>query len=127
MRSVNDTELPFFSMNQTILFATNNEKSFLFKCTDGNFRAVDLVATDVWASMGSESENEKRHHVFKSYQINQHLIEKAKSDAIFMHCLPAKREQEVSSSVIDGPQSVVWDQAENRLHSQKALLSSLSI
>ena len=85
----------------------------------------DLVATDVWASMGSESENEKRHHVFKSYQINQHLIEKAKSDAIFMHCLPAHRGEEVDAGVIDGKQSVVWQQAHNRLHSSKSLIEFL--
>ena len=85
----------------------------------------DLVATDVWASMGSENESEKRHNVFKSYQINQHLIEKAKPDAIFMHCLPAHRGEEVDAEVIDGKQSVVWQQAHNRLHTSKALIEFL--
>ena len=85
----------------------------------------DLVATDVWASMGSENESEKRHNVFKSYQINQRLIEKAKPDAIFMHCLPAHRGEEVDAEVIDGKQSVVWQQAHNRLHTSKALIEFL--
>ena len=85
----------------------------------------DLVATDVWASMGSESDKKKRHHIFKSYQINQHLIEKAKPDAIFMHCLPAHRGEEVDAEVIDGKQSVVWQQAHNRLHTSKALVEFL--
>ena len=72
--------------------------------------------------MGSEKESEKRHNVFKSYQINQHLIEKAKPDAIFMHCLPAHRGEEVDAEVIDGKQSVVWQQAHNRVHVQKSIL-----
>ena len=85
----------------------------------------DLVTTDVWTSMGSESEIEKRKSIFKGYQINQHLFDKAKKDALFMHCLPAHRGEEVESEVIDGANSVVWEQAHNRLHSSKALIEFL--
>lgn len=85
-------------------------------------QGVDIVYTDVWASMGQESEEEQRRKIFQPYQVNQDLMERAKSDAIFMHCLPAHRGDEVTDDVIDGRWSVVWDQAENRLHAQKALL-----
>ena len=85
---------------------------------------ADIVMTDTFTSIHTSAP--KRTEIFlPSFQVNDSLMEKAKNDAIFMHCLPAKREQEVTSSVIDGPQSVVWNQAENRLHSQKALLLSL--
>lgn len=86
---------------------------------------ADLVVTDVWASMGQEDEYHQRAKVFKSYQVDSALMARAKSDALFMHCLPAHRGEEVSAEVIDGPQSVVWDEAENRLHAQKALLDLL--
>jgi ornithine carbamoyltransferase len=82
----------------------------------------DLVVTDVWASMGQEDEQAKREFAFKDFQINSDLMQQANADASFMHCLPAHREEEVSSDVIDGMQSLVWDEAENRLHAQKALL-----
>jgi len=85
----------------------------------------DLVTTDVWTSMGSEAEVEKRKHIFKGYQINQNLFDKAKKDAIFMHCLPAHRGEEVASEVIDGKNSLVWQQAHNRLHTSKALIEFL--
>lgn len=85
----------------------------------------DLVTTDVWASMGSEAEIKKRKKIFKSYQINQNLFDKAKKDAIFMHCLPAHRGEEVASEVIDGKNSLVWQQAHNRLHTSKALIEFL--
>ena len=84
-----------------------------------------MVTTDVWASMGQEEEQAIREKAFVDYQVNDELMAVADKDAIFMHCLPAHREEEVSTSVIDGPQSVVWDQAENRLHAQKALLELL--
>ena len=83
---------------------------------------ADAVYTDVWVSMGDEEEEAKRKNDFKKYQVNSELMKYAKEDAIFMHCLPAIRGEEVSSEVIDGPQSVVYDQAENRLHAQKAVL-----
>ncbi|MDH5691480.1 MAG: ornithine carbamoyltransferase [Gammaproteobacteria bacterium] len=86
---------------------------------------ADLVVTDVWASMGQESEAEVRHKVFKNFQVNREVMSMAKPDALFMHCLPAHRGEEVTADVLDGPQSVVWDEAENRLHSQKALLEFL--
>ncbi|MEK7989472.1 MAG: ornithine carbamoyltransferase [Thiotrichaceae bacterium] len=88
---------------------------------------ADLVTTDVWASMGQEEEQNKRARAFEPYQVNTMLMSLAKSDALFMHCLPAHREEEVSAGVIDGEQSVVWQQAGNRLHSQKALLEFLLI
>ncbi|OGT90802.1 MAG: ornithine carbamoyltransferase [Gammaproteobacteria bacterium RIFOXYD12_FULL_61_37] len=88
---------------------------------------ADLVVTDVWASMGQESEQAQRRDIFTPYQVNNAIMEQAAPDAVFMHCLPAHREEEVTASVIDGPHSVVWDEAENRLHSQKALLEFLLV
>ena len=86
---------------------------------------ADVLYTDVWVSMGQESEQEERKKIFKNYQINKRLLKEAKKDAMVMHCLPAHREEEISSEVIDGSQSVVIDQAENRLHVQKAILEIL--
>jgi ornithine carbamoyltransferase len=88
-------------------------------------RNADLVVTDVWASMGQEQEQESRAKIFSPYQVNQAIMSLAASDALFMHCLPAHRGDEVTSEVLDGPQSVVWEEAGNRLHSQKALLELL--
>lgn len=85
----------------------------------------DVVYTDVWVSMGFESEKQERLKAFTPYQLNKNLLKKAKKDAIVMHCLPAKRGLEITSEVLDGPQSVVFDQAENRLHIQKAILAEL--
>jgi len=86
---------------------------------------ADLIATDVWASMGKEEEQQQRRQAFAAYQVTAAVMAQAKADAIFLHCLPAHRGEEVSAGVIDGPQSRVWDEAENRLHSQKALLELL--
>ncbi|MDB4822517.1 ornithine carbamoyltransferase [Candidatus Pseudothioglobus singularis] len=83
---------------------------------------VDIIVTDVWTSMGQESEKKQRELAFTGFQVDQNMMNQAKKDAIFMHCLPAYREKEVSSEVIDGNQSVVWSEAENRLHVQKSLL-----
>ena len=83
---------------------------------------ADVVYTDVWTSMGQEAETEKRRAAFVPYQVNARLFQRAKADAIFMHCLPAHRGDEVTDDVIDGPGSVVFQQAENRLHAQKAIL-----
>ena len=83
---------------------------------------ADIVITDVWTSMGQESEIKQRETAFKGFQVDQKMMSQAKDDAIFMHCLPAYRGKEVSSEVIDGSQSVVWSEAENRLHVQKSLL-----
>jgi ornithine carbamoyltransferase len=83
---------------------------------------VDIVYTDVWVSMGDEAEKAQREKVLSPYQVNQELMDMANDDAVFMHCLPAVRGQEVSAEVIDGPQSIIYDQAENRLHAQKGVL-----
>ncbi|MDP1537183.1 MAG: ornithine carbamoyltransferase [Burkholderiales bacterium] len=88
-------------------------------------RGADLVTTDVWTSMGFEAENEARMKDFADWQVDAEMMHVAKPDAVFMHCLPAHRGEEVAAEVIDGPQSVVWDEAENRLHTQKALLEFL--
>lgn len=88
-------------------------------------KSADLVVTDVWASMGQESEQEARAGAFADYEVTADIMAQANDDALFMHCLPAHRGEEVSAEVIDGPQSVVWDEAENRLHAQKALLEFL--
>ena len=88
-------------------------------------RHADLVVTDVWASMGQEDEIEARTRVFAAYQVDREIMAEADPDALFMHCLPAHRGEEVSSEVLDGAQSVVWQEAENRLHAQKALLERL--
>jgi ornithine carbamoyltransferase len=84
-----------------------------------------LVTTDVWTSMGYEAENEARLSAFAKWCVNSDMMAQAQPDALFMHCLPAHRGEEVSAEVIDGPQSVVWDEAENRMHVQKALMEFL--
>lgn len=86
---------------------------------------ADLIVTDVWASMGQEDEQKQRCSAFRDYQVNAEIMEAANSDTLFMHCLPAHRGEEVSAEVIDGPQSIVFAEAENRLHAQKALLEFL--
>jgi len=88
-------------------------------------RGASFVATDVWASMGQEAEQQKRKAAFASYQVDSPLMAQAASNAIFLHCLPAHRGEEVSAEVIDAPDSLVWEEAENRLHAQKALLEFL--
>ena len=105
------------SENTTIDLTTDPESAV---------KDADIVMTDTFTSIHT-SDPKRTENFLPSFQVNEHLMEKAKNDAIFMHCLPAKRDQEVTGAVIDGSQSVVWDQAENRLHSQKALLSSLGI
>jgi len=105
------------SENTTIDLTTDPESAV---------KDADIVMTDTFTSIHT-SDPKRTEKFLPSFQVNESLMEKAKNDAIFMHCLPAKRDQEVTSAVIDGSQSVVWDQAENRLHSQKALLSSLGI
>jgi len=88
-------------------------------------RDADLVVTDVWASMGQEDEKSARRQAFSKFIVDTPLMALARPDALFMHCLPAHREEEVSTEVLEGPQSVVWDEAENRLHAQKALVEFL--
>jgi len=88
-------------------------------------KGADLVTTDVWTSMGFEAENEARIKAFADWSVDAELMREAKPEAVFMHCLPAHRGEEVTAEVIDGPQSVVWDEAENRMHAQKALMEYL--
>jgi ornithine carbamoyltransferase len=92
----------------------------------GAITDADIVVTDTWISMGQEAEKAKRIADFSGYTIDSELMKRAKPDAIFMHCLPAYRGYEVSAEVLDGPQSVIWDEAENRLHAQKALMAWLA-
>jgi len=86
-------------------------------------KRADVLYTDVWVSMGQEKEKEEREKLFRPYQLNEKLLTLANEDAIVMHCLPAHRGLEITDDVIDGPRSVVFDQAENRLHAQKAILA----
>ena len=98
------------------------------ECFDDPLHAAegaDLVTTDVWTSMGFEAENEARIKAFADWCVDDDMMRVANSHAVFMHCLPAHRGEEVTTEVIDGPQSVVWDEAENRLHVQKALMEYL--
>jgi ornithine carbamoyltransferase len=88
-------------------------------------RGADLVVTDVWASMGQEQEQAKRLRAFGEYQVNAEVMGQARKDALFMHCLPAHRDEEVAEEVLEGAQSVIWEEAENRLHAQKALMEFL--
>jgi ornithine carbamoyltransferase len=97
----------------------------LFDDPEKAVKDSDLVITDVWASMGQEDESESRSEVFLPYKVTNELLSMAAADALFMHCLPAHRGEEVTAEVIDGEQSVVWEEAGNRLHSQKALLEFL--
>lgn len=104
------------------------EKKCTIEVFSNPFQAVegaDVVYTDTWVSMGQESEKEAREKLFLPYQVNEKLVEKANKDYIFLHCLPAHRGLEVSAEIIDGPHSVVFDQAENRLHAQKAILTAV--
>jgi ornithine carbamoyltransferase len=88
-------------------------------------KGAHLVTTDVWTSMGSEGEEEKRRRAFAGFQVSRELMALARPDALFMHCLPAHRGEEVAADVLESPQSVVWEEAENRLHVQKALMEYL--
>jgi ornithine carbamoyltransferase len=88
-------------------------------------RQADVIYTDVWASMGQESEKELKARVFAPYQVNQNIVDAAKKDCMVLHCLPAHRGEEITSEVLDGPNSQVLDQAENRLHIQKAIMVTL--
>ena len=113
-----------YKPNQSFVERYQNNINYCSNPMDACEKA-DLVVTDVWTSMGKESEHKQRESAFKDYQIDQKMMSVANSDALFMHCLPAHRGEEVSKDVIDGKQSVVWHEAENRLHAQKALLLHL--
>ena len=118
-------ELPDSIIDEASRVAREGAKIFRFSDPRQAVAGVDAVYTDVWASMGEEEEADERRRVFAPYQVNAELMAGADRDALFMHCLPAHRGEEVTSDVIDSPASVVFDQAENRLHTQKALLSML--
>ena len=107
------------------LLSNNAKRVCLIKDPIRAVKGTDLVVTDVWASMGQETEQKERASAFKNFQVTSELMSFANKSALFMHCLPAHRGEEVSSDVIDARDSVVWDEAENRMHSQKALLEFL--
>ena len=113
--------------SETLTHANNNGLSSVqvLSSPEEAVKDADVVYTDVWASMGQESEAKERHEVFKNYQVNQKLMSLAKEDAKVMHCLPAHRGDEITDEVIDGPQSIVFDEAENRMHVQKAIIVKL--
>lgn len=113
-----------YEPKQTIVDASNATVK-LFNEPLAAAEGADLVVTDVWASMGQEEEQRKREAAFSTFQVDKIIMDAAAKDALFMHCLPAHRGEEVTAEVIDGQQSVVWDEAENRLHAQKALLEFL--
>jgi ornithine carbamoyltransferase len=105
--------------------AQTGVKSTLTNSASEAVKNADVVYTDVWASMGQESEADKRRKIFAPFQVNEKLMGQAKPETLFMHCLPAKRGLEVTDAVMESPQCVAFDQAENRLHAQKALLLTL--
>jgi ornithine carbamoyltransferase len=116
---------PESHLPDTALLARAQDHVVLVEDPRDAVAGATLVVTDVWTSMGQEQEAESRRLAFSRYQVNEALMSLAGPEALFMHCLPAHRGEEVSSGVIDGPHSVVWDEAENRLHAQKALLELL--
>lgn len=114
-----------YEVDQSIAGIRSSESYRVFKDPMQACEGADLVTTDVWTSMGYEAENEARKKAFADWCVDSAMMRTAKPDAIFMHCLPAHRGEEVEADVIDGPQSVVWDEAENRMHVQKALMEYL--
>lgn len=117
-----------YEINEKLAFIAGSSKADCYQFFKNPLDAcqnADLVTTDVWTSMGYEAENEARRTAFADWCVDAHMMSVAKPDALFMHCLPAHRGEEVQADVIDGPQSVVWDEAENRLHAQKALMEYL--
>lgn len=113
-----------YQPNPAMVAANASHLSF-FASPQEAVEQADLVTTDTWASMGQEAEKKQREIAFAGFEVTEDLMALAHPDAMFMHCLPAYRGKEVSAAVIDGPQSVVWDEAENRLHAQKALMEAL--
>ena len=114
-----------YEVDQSIAGIRSTESYKVFKDPMEACAGADLVTTDVWTSMGYEAENEARKKAFADWCVDTEMMRAAKPDALFMHCLPAHRGEEVEADVIDGPQSVVWDEAENRMHVQKALMEYL--
>ncbi len=107
------------------LLNANKDRVAIMRDPKEAARGAHLLATDVWASMGHEHEINERRRAFAGYQLNRELLSVAASDALYMHCLPAHREEEISADLMEDPHSVIWDEAENRLHSQKALIEFL--
>ena len=114
-----------YEVDQSVAGIRSAESYKVFKNPMQACAGADLVTTDVWTSMGYEAENETRKKAFADWCVDSEMMHAAKPDALFMHCLPAHRGEEVQADVIDGPQSVVWDEAENRMHVQKALMEYL--
>ena len=114
-----------YEVDQSVAGIRSTESYQVFKDPMQACAGADLVTTDVWTSMGFEAENEARKKAFADWCVDTEMMKVAKPDALFMHCLPAHRGEEVAADVIDGPQSVVWDEAENRMHAQKALMEYL--
>ncbi len=114
-----------YEVDQAVAGIRSGDSYKVFKNPMDACRGADLVTTDVWTSMGYEAENEARRLAFADWCVDTEMMSAAKADALFMHCLPAHRGEEVEADVIDGPQSVVWDEAENRMHVQKALMEYL--
>lgn len=115
---------PGFEPDSTLL-KTNRDRVRIEHDPAIAARGANLVVTDVWASMGQESEQRERAQLFAPYQVNRELMSRAASDALYMHCLPAHRGEEISAQLMDAPDTVIWDEAENRLHAQKALMETL--
>ena len=105
--------------------ANNSDRVTLTNSAEEAVDGAHLVVTDVWASMGQEEEQSAREKAFSTFQVSPALMDKADPKALFMHCLPAHRGEEISEDMLDDPRSVVWDEAENRLHAQKALMEYL--
>jgi len=114
-----------YEVDQAVAGIRSSDSYKVFKDPMDACRGAHLVTTDVWTSMGYESENEARRTAFADWCVDEDMMRVAQADALFMHCLPAHRGEEVQADVIDGPQSVVWDEAENRMHVQKALMEFL--
>ncbi len=114
-----------YELDARVAGVSNHDCVRFFKQPLDACRGADLVTTDVWTSMGFEAENAARQQAFSAWCVDTRMMAAARDDALFMHCLPAHRGEEVAAEVIDGPQSVVWDEAENRLHVQKALMEYL--
>ncbi|MBA2964095.1 MULTISPECIES: ornithine carbamoyltransferase [Ramlibacter] len=114
-----------YEVDQAVAGVRSRDSYKVFKDPMDACRGADLVTTDVWTSMGYEAENEARRKAFADWCVDEDMMKVARPDALFMHCLPAHRGEEVAAEVIDGTQSVVWDEAENRMHVQKALMEYL--
>ena len=110
---------------RTDLLEANTDRVSIVRDPMAAAAGADLVVTDVWASMGQESEQQAREAAFADYQVNEELMGRAATDALYMHCLPAHRGEEISAGLMDASDTVIWDEAENRLHAQKALMETL--